>query len=124
GTALHDLTALHHEDLVRAANGREAVGDYERRAATPQRAEPVLDRRLALRVEARGSLVEDQDPRVREDRPRDRHPLALAARQLDASLSDHGVVALLEPAHELVAVGDARRLLDVFPGRVRPGERD
>src|SRR5207248_11464419 len=88
GAALHDLPVLHDEDLVRAADGREAVRDHERRAATPQRTQPVLDGRLALRVEARGGLVEDQDPRIGEDRPRDRDPLALAARQLDASLPD------------------------------------
>src|SRR2546426_856946 len=122
--ALDDLASLHHEDLVRAANGRETVRDHEGRAATPQGAQPVLDGRLALRVEARGGLVQDQDAGIGENRPRDRNPLALAARQLDASFPHHRVVALLEAAHELIAMGDARRLLDIVAGRVRPGERD
>src|SRR2546425_963442 len=67
--ALHDLAPFHHQDLVGAADGREPVGDHEGRAATPQGAEPVLDRRLALRVEARRGLVEDQDPGIGEDGP-------------------------------------------------------
>src|SRR5439155_26747561 len=67
---------------------------------------------------------EDQDPGIGEDRPRDRYPLALAARQLDASLPHDGVVPFLEAAHELVAMGDARGLLDILAGRVWPGERD
>ena len=37
----------------------------------------LLDERLALAVEARGRLVQDEDARVREDRARDRDALPL-----------------------------------------------
>src|SRR3989449_7459214 len=120
--ALHNLTPLHHKDLVGAANGRKAMGDDERGPAAPQRAQPVLDGGLALRVEAGRGLVEDQDARIGEDRPRNRDPLALAAGELHAPFTHDGVVTLLEATHELVAVGDPRRLFDVLAGRVRPGE--
>src|SRR3989442_8787096 len=99
------------------------MGDDERRPPAPQRAQAVLDGRLALRVEAGRGLIEDQDPRIREDRPRDRHPLALTARELHSPLTYDGVVAPLEATHELVAMADARRLLDVLTALVRPGER-
>src|SRR3989449_10126730 len=79
---------------------------------------------LALRVEAGRGLVEDQDARIGEDRPRNRDPLALAAGELHAPLTHDGVVTLLEATPELVAVGDPRRLFDVLAGRVRPGECD
>ena len=69
-------------------------------------AQAVLDQRLALAVEARRGLVEDQDARVGENRARDRDALALPARQLDAALADDRVVALLELLDELVAVRD------------------
>ena len=71
-----------------------------------QRAQAVLDQRLALAVEARGRLVEDQDARIGEDRARDRDALALAARQLHAALADDRVVPLLELLDELVGVRD------------------
>ena len=78
----------------------------------------VLDQRLALAVEARRRLVEDQDARIGEDRARDRDALALAARQLHAALADDRVVALLEALDELVGVRDAADPLDVLERRV------
>ena len=121
--ALDDLAVLEHQDLVGAADRRQPVRDDERRPALPQRAQAVLDQRLALAVEARRRLVEDQDARVGEDRARDRDPLALAARELHAALADDGVVALLEPADELVAVRDAAGRLDLLPRRARAARR-
>ena len=41
----------------------------------------LLHRALALGVERARRLVEQQDRRVAQDRPRDRQPLALAARR-------------------------------------------
>ena len=72
-----------------------------------QRLQAVLDQRLALAVEARRRLVENQDARVGENRARDRDALPLAARQPHAALADDRVVALLELLDELVAVRDA-----------------
>src|SRR6185503_15772452 len=113
GAALDDAPALEHEDLVGRADGREAVRDHEGRAAAPQARERVLDVALALAVEARGGLVEDQDARLGQQRARDRDALALAAGELDAALADDRVVALLEAAHELVAVRRPARGLDL-----------
>ena len=82
-----------------------------------QRPQAVLNQRLALAVEARRRLVEQQDARVGEDRARDRDALALAARQPDAALADDRVVPLLEAVDELVGVRDAAHPLDVFARR-------
>src|SRR5690349_15749323 len=81
GAVLDDRALVQDEDLVGAQDGREAVSDHERGAAPAQGDEALLDRGLALAVQARGGLVEDEDRRLREDRPGDRHALALAARQ-------------------------------------------
>ena len=59
-----------------------------------QAVERVLHGALALRVERRGRLVEEQDRRVLEDRAGDGDALALAAGQRHAALADLGVVAL------------------------------
>jgi hypothetical protein len=107
--ALDDAAAVHDQDLVGAADGGQAVRDDEGGAALPQPAEAVADERLALAVQARCRLVEDQDARVRDDGAGDGDALPLAAGQLDAALADDGVVAVLEAVDELVRVGDARR---------------
>ena len=90
----------------------------------PQCPQAVLDERFALAVEARRRFVQDEDFRVGQDRPRDRHALTLSARQPDAAFADDGVVALLEGFDELVAVGDAADGLDFLARGVGPGVGD
>ena len=85
---LDDAALVEDDDAVGAAHRREAVGDDERRAALHQVREGAGDERLGLGVELRGRLVEDQDRGVLVDRPRDREPLALAAREPGAALPD------------------------------------
>src|ERR687898_803254 len=53
-----------------------------------------------------------------EDRPRDRQPLALPARQLLAALADHRVVAVGQRGHELVGLGQAGGAGEVGVGGV------
>src|SRR5260221_2834208 len=124
GAALDDLAAFEHQDLVGAADGREPVRDHERRAPPPQRAQTVLDHGLALAVEARGRLVQDQDAWIGEDCPGDRDALALTARELDATLAHHGVVLLFEALDELLAVRHAAHGADLLRRGVGPRERD
>ena len=80
------------------------------------RVERGLHQRLALGIERRGRLVEQQQRRVAQDRARDRDALALAARQRDAALADRRVVALRQPADELVGERELGR-------RARPPRR-
>src|SRR5439155_5527276 len=60
---LDDLAVLEDQDLIGGSDRRQAVRDDEGGAAAAQRVQAVLDERLALAVEARGRLVEDEDPR-------------------------------------------------------------
>src|SRR4029079_9080024 len=46
--ALDDLAVFQHEDLVRALDRRQTMGDDERRSAAAQRAKTVADQRFAL----------------------------------------------------------------------------
>ena len=64
-----------------------------------------LDDALALVVERRGRLVEDQDRRVGGERASDGEPLALAAGKVGAAFLDHRVVALRQPVDEFVGAG-------------------
>src|SRR5688572_32114873 len=54
---LHSFPTRRSSDL----NRRQPVGDHERRAAAAQRAQAVLNLRLALAVETRRRFVEDQN---------------------------------------------------------------
>src|SRR3954454_16906111 len=62
--ALGDAPVLEHDDLVGVADGRQAVGDGDRRAALRELVERRLHRALGLVVQRAGRLVEDEDRRV------------------------------------------------------------
>src|SRR5947208_11449738 len=81
-----NLAAFEYQNLIGAPNRRQTVCDHERRPAAPQGPQAILNLGFALRVETRGRLVQHQDPRIGENRARDRDALPLAARQLDAAL--------------------------------------
>ena len=119
-----DPAVLEHDHLVGELDRREAVGDDDRRPALHHLGQPLADAGLGGRVHRRGRVVEDEDPRVDEDRARDREPLALTAGERDAALADHGLVAVRQGLDELVRLGRARRLLDLLVGRVGRAEGD
>ena len=86
--AFDDPALVEHDDLVGIDDGREAVGDDDRRAAARDAVERLLDRRLGAAVERAGRFVEDQDRRVLEQGAGDRDALLLAARKLEPALAD------------------------------------
>ena len=81
--------------------------------------ERLLDEPLGLRVERARRLVEDEDRRVAQDRPRDRHPLLLAAREAVAALADDGVVAVGQRRDHVVDARSGGRGFELLVGRVR-----
>ncbi len=72
--------------------------------------------RLGTCVQRTGRLVQDQHARVADDGAGDRQELALAQREAGAALAEDGLVALGQPADELVGADEAR-------GGHDPGER-
>ena len=116
---LDDAAVVEHDDLVGVADGREPVRDRDRRPSLGEPVERLLHEPLGLGVERARRLVEHEDRRVAQDRPRDRDPLLLAAGEAVAALADDGVVALGQRRDHVV---DARRLgggLDLLVGGVR-----
>jgi len=112
-------------DLVRAANGPRDDGRWTNVVRPPPgrvRRPSWMAASLSESRLGRG-FVEDQNARIGGGWPRAiETPLAARRRrELHAPLPHHRVVTLFEATHELVAMGDARRLLDVLAGRVRPG---
>ena len=81
--------------------------------------ERLLDPALELRIERRRRFVENEDRGILENRPRDRNPLPLSARNQRSAIADEEV----EPAGRIVAeFGDVRRRRRcVDRGLRRPG---
>ena len=98
--------------------------DDDRRPADLEPVERVLDERLGFVVERARRLVEEQDRRVLQDRPGDRHALALAAGQARAAVADDRVVAVGQRADEVVRVGRPGRGDHLGLGRVEAPVQD
>ena len=92
-----DLALVQHDDLVRVQNRAHPLGDDQRRSALHQHVQRLADLRLRLGIDGGGEVVENQDPRVEQECPRDGNTLLLAARERDTALADAGLVAVREP---------------------------
>jgi hypothetical protein len=74
-------------------------------------------------------LVQDQDRRVLQDHPRQRHALALAARKLHAPFAHLRVIPcpalrILQPQDEVMCIGPLRRGDHFVLGRAGPAIQD
>src|SRR6185312_12160372 len=83
-----------------------------------------LDPAFRPDVDGRGRLVEDQDPRVREERTREGHELALPEREARATLAEVRVVALGQLLDEGVRADGASGALDLLARGGGAAERD
>src|SRR5689334_13129492 len=121
---LDDLTPFKHKNLIRAPNRREPVRDDKRRAPSSQRTQPILNHRFTLTIKTRSRFIQNQQPRISQNRPRDRNALTLTTRQLHSALTDNRVVLQLKPFDELFTMSDATHFLNLINRRVRIGERN
>jgi hypothetical protein len=87
---------IEHDDLVGVDDRRQPMRDHERRMAARDLAQPHLNFALRARIERGRRFVEQQDPRTLENRARDRDALFLAARKLEAALTDFCLIAVGE----------------------------
>src|SRR5918995_5562594 len=96
---------LQNQDEVRAGHGVEIVGNDQGRLPGHEAIQGFLDLRLALDVEARHRLVQDQDGGIADECPGDGYPLALPSGEGVAPLADDGLVPIFEVHDEVVGVG-------------------
>src|SRR5262249_48690129 len=116
---LDDAAVVEHDDLVGVAHGREPVGDRDRRSALGETVERLLHEPLGLGVERARRLVEDEDRRVPQDRPRDRNPLLLAAGEPVAAFADDRVVAVGQGRDDVMDPRSLGGRLDLVIGGIR-----
>ncbi|KAJ6798774.1 PGP1 isoform X1 [Iris pallida] len=107
---LHHLPFVDHRDRVGPPHRGQPVGHHDGRPPGRGPAQRLLHAPLRLRVERAGRLVEQQDPRLLEERPRDRDPLPLPPGELRPSLPDPRLVPPRHARYELVRVRLRRRL--------------
>jgi hypothetical protein len=100
------------------------VGDDERRPPGDEASQAEVDAPLGPDVDRGRRLVEDEDPRIREERARERDELPLAEREAEAALADVGVVPVRERFDEAVRAHGLGCPLDVGARGVGPAERD
>src|SRR5215218_7098582 len=116
---LEDHTVVEHDRAVGDLDGREALR-RDQNGPPGERGAQILDQvALRLRVDGRHRIVEDDDACARDQRPRERDALALAAREVDAALADQRVVAVGKLGRELRDTGGLARRDDLLPRRVR-----
>ena len=84
----------------------------------------LLDQQLGLSIHRRGRLVQDEHGSVLEHGAGDGEALLLPTGELDAPLTDEGIVAVRQRLDELVGVGHPGRLDHLLLGGVRPAEED
>jgi hypothetical protein len=105
---LNNAAELQHYDAVEIPHGREPMRDGDDSAPLHQAAERLADRFLRFAVERGGRLVEQEERRVLEERPRDRNALTLSARELDASVADDSANTIGQTLDEVAARSDRR----------------
>src|ERR1051325_82871 len=96
--------------------------NHKSSATATQRLQPVLNQRFAFAVETRGCFVQNEYARLGQNCARNSHALSPAARQLDASFADDGVVAVGEAVDEFFAMRHAAGGNYLFARRVRMRE--
>src|SRR6266571_8875893 len=104
--ALLDHTPFPEDkDRGRLADRDEVVRNDDRRPPAHQTTQWLEDPLAGLGVEVGGRLVQDEDGRVANHRPRNGDPLALTAGETPALLADDRIIPAGEPGDELMRVG-------------------
>jgi hypothetical protein len=100
------------DDLIGELQRSRAVGhaDHDRLRCMGSDASEDLD--LERGVHGRERAVEDEDARRRHQRAGECEPLALAARQVEATVAEHRVEAQRQIGHQLVGPGGHERGLE------------
>ena len=91
--------------------------DHDRRPPDEQSLESALDGALGPHIDVRRGLVEDQDPRLGQQRAREGDQLPLARRQADAPLADLGLVPVPQSLDERVGTDRLRRGANLLVAR-------
>ncbi len=116
GADLRDSTAFHEGHPVGGGHRRHAVGHHHHGGG--KLGEAGEDAFLERRVDRRSGVVEQDHSGLPRECPGQGHPLALAAGEGDAPLTDDGLVPVWEIVAEVSGTGDVEGLDQLVVGTV------
>src|SRR5439155_2529642 len=107
---LEDAALVEHQDLIGTADRGHSVRDDNRGPLAHDQAKPRENLFFRVRIDRRQRVVENENPWIDGDGACERRALLLTARERDAALAHHRVVALREIGDVFVEPRDRRRL--------------
>src|SRR5262249_28415208 len=105
---LNDTSLFQHQNHVRATQETQAIGDDESGASGHGMTQRRNYFMFGLWIDRGGWVVENQDWRLEEQRPREGQPLTLAAGQIDAGFTQYSVITVGQGRDEIMRRGHAR----------------
>ena len=117
--ALNDVPAIHHQDFMRINHGGQPVGNDQSGLVLRHALQLGLYGPLVGRIQRAGGLVKNHDRRVFQQRAGDSHALLFSARELEATLAHHGLIARRCAHDEIMNAGGPGSLLHLLGGSAR-----
>src|SRR6266571_7051581 len=116
--AFHDAAIAQNNNLIGIADRGNTMGDQQRGPLLHQFFESSEDALLGIGINARESIVEDQDSRVAHQSPGQSRSLLLAAGKCDSSFADQRGISPGEARNFRGYAGRFSSFVDVFIGTV------
>ncbi len=111
---LGDGALVQHQNAISIDHAGQAMGKDQRSAPLHQPIERILDDGLVLGIHCRERFIQNQNRGIAQNSPSNGDPLALPARQANASFTDNGVVALGQKSNKLMGVGGTTGRLKII----------
>src|SRR2546430_301094 len=121
---LCDPSLFKNCDLIGTGNSRETVRDDDDGLVLFQIFDGLLNGTLSLRVEIARRLVENENLRIPDQRPRDCQALTLTAAQVCAAFADQGLVAVGQTVDKFFQPGGTNCFSNCFQRSKRISERE
>ena len=121
---LDDASSVDDVDAVGVEDRRQPMRDGKGRPAHHELVESRLHDLLALRIERRRRLIEDQNARILQDGACDRDALTLSTRKIQSTFADLRLIALGKLQDEFLGVRRTRRLLNFLVRRFKSAVAD
>ncbi len=97
-----DTAGIHNHNTIHLLNGRQTMRDDQCRTVFHQTFQRHLHQPLTFGIQRTGSLIQQQDRRIFQDRPRNCHALSLTTGQARTTLTEEGVKTFRQCTDKLI----------------------